>query len=285
MELKADIQTSSRDDYDHQIAAPAKINRFLHVLGRREDGYHELQTGFELLNWGDCLHYRESNEFRVNDMPSIQPADNLIYRAAHLLAATAGIQPTGEIGIDKVIPSGAGLGGGSSDAASTLLMLNTAWNLNLPTETLARIGVSLGADVPVFVEGRGAIASGIGEKLEPVDWPVRRLLICTPPVFVSTANIFRSDRLTRDSRSISIRAALNDLGHNDCEPVCRALFPEVDNVFRTLAEHRPKLSGSGGSVFVELSATDDAGALIKKLPSDVNYWTVSTTQYSPAVKS
>lgn len=249
MAIQPKLSPSTQPAFTLQIDAPAKINHFLHVLGRRNDGYHDLQTGFQFLAWGDVLHWRDADDFQVTGL-GLPEQDNLVWQAAQRLAKTAGIKPRGHLYIEKHIPAGAGLGGGSSDAASALLMLRSLWNVDLSDSMLMALGAELGADVPIFIFGRSAIGEGIGERLTPIEWPETSIDLFMPPVHVPTRNIFVDERLTRDSQPINIRAALDGQGHNDCENVCRMQFPEVDQLFALLKDKQPKLSGSGGTVFV-----------------------------------
>ena len=276
---------SVQPGFDFSIDAPAKVNPFLHVLGQRADGYHDLQVGFELLNWGDHLHIDPAAHFEVSGIAGLPMESNLVTQAARALARDAGIEPRGHLWIDKQTPSGAGLGGGSSDAASALLALRTLWGLSTSDEALATIGRSLGADVPVFLGGRSAIGTGIGEHLTPVSFKPRWLLLCSSGNQIPTPQIFTDPGLTRNSSPITIRAALDGRGHNDCEPVCRRLFPDVDRLFASLANHRPKLSGTGGTVFIELDASVGLESIKAALPSGTKTWVVSTTEYSSAVES
>ena len=280
MAVQPKLRPSRRAEFDVQIDAPAKINHFLHVLGRRDDGYHDLQTGFQFLSWGDTLHWRASDEFQVTGLEGVAMTDNLIWRAGQALAAASGIQPKGHLHVDKQIPAGAGLGGGSSDAASALLLLRQQWGLNVDDITLHQIGTRLGADVPIFLHGRSAIGTGIGEQLSELDWPECRIDLFMPAVHVPTRNIFMDEVLTRNSEAINIRAALDGNGHNDCEPVCRRQFPEVDALFVCLANRQPKLSGSGGTVFVldnEVGSSEIAACQVRHLQT-------RTTNHSSAIQ-
>lgn len=187
--------------------APAKLNLFLHITGRRPDGYHALQSVFQLLDWGDRLHFTlrdDGKVSRVTDVPGVPEESDLVVRAASLLKAHAGATLGVDIEIDKRLPMGAGLGGGSSDAATTLLALNRLWRLDLPRTTLQSLAVKLGADVPFFVFGKNAFAEGIGEALQAVELPARWFLVVTPRVHVPTAAIFSEKSLTRDSKPITI---------------------------------------------------------------------------------
>lgn len=239
---------------DHiEIPAPAKLNLFLHITGRRDDGYHTLQTLFQFIDFQDNLQIQATNQSDIKltgDMMGIAVADNLIFRAAHLLQTHTGCGLGAHIHLNKRLPAGAGLGGGSSDAASTLLALNRLWQLNLTIDALAQLGVSLGADVPVFIRGQAALATGIGEELTPFDPPEDWHLLLMPACHVTTAQLFADKHLTRNSLPITIRAISQGVGHNDFEPVARRLFPLVDKGFEILAQWgSPRLTGTGACLY------------------------------------
>ncbi len=230
--------------------APAKLNLFLHITGRRADGYHELQTVFQLIDWADTLHFRRRADGRIvheTPLPGVPPESDLTVRAARLLQTHTRTGFGVDIAIEKRLPQGAGLGGGSSDAATTLLALNRLWQLDLPRAELARLGLQLGADVPFFVFGRNAFAEGLGERLQAVDLPQRYFLVVTPPVQVPTVEIFNDPRLTRNTKSITIT---DFLGHGNYDVFGRNAFrgillfpylvPSVARDFRArnLAVHR-----------------------------------------------
>ncbi len=254
-----------------EVLAPAKVNLFLHVIGRRDDGYHLLQSPFELIDWADRLtlgHRPDGQIVRTGDLCSAVE-DDLAYRAARLLQTTAAWQaqgcPGAEVNVVKAIPSGAGLGGGSSDAASTLMGLNRLWGLGLGRSELSALGLRLGADVPFFLFGQAAFAEGVGEALTPYEASLRWLAVVVPACTVPTAAIFQAPELTRNSKPLKIagfaQAARNpiwEFGHNDLEPVTRARFPLVDQAARWLGEAAARegiapvavrMSGSGSAVF------------------------------------
>ena len=235
--------------------APAKLNLFLHVTGRRSDGFHLLQTVFQLLDWGDTVHLAARSDGRIQrlrELAGVSESADLSIRAALALREYSGCAFGADIDIDKRIPAGAGLGGGSSDAASTLVGLNHLWGLGLSVGQLADIGLKLGADVPVFVRGQCAWAEGIGEKLQAIELPDRWFLVISPPCQVSTATIFGDPELRRDHPPVSIDDFLSGRCGNDCEAVTRRGFPAVGAAF----EHcralglRAQLSGTGSSLFV-----------------------------------
>ena len=243
------------------LAAPAKINLFLHVVGQREDGMHLLQTVFQLLDFGDELDFEAASRGQIEldcNLPGVAAEDNLVVRAARALREFAGTTAGAQIRLRKSIPAGGGLGGGSSDAATTLLALNRLWGCGLDIDTLATLGVGLGADVPVFVRGHSAWAEGIGERLTPLHLEPRCYLVIFPGCPVNTAAIFRDRELTRNTPLIRMAAFSAGLGHNDCEPVARRIEPEVDRALRWLARHgEARMSGTGSCVF---AAFADEGA-------------------------
>lgn len=243
------------------IPAPAKLNLFLHITGRRPDGYHTLQSVFQLLDYGDTLQIsrRDDGQLRLQcSEPALNDDNNLVIKAARALQKLAGTSYGADIMLHKLIPAGAGLGGGSSDAASTLAGLNKLWNLQLSRQDLAQIALPLGADVPVFVLGESAWAEGIGELLTPVELPEKHYLVLTPPCHVTTAGIFSHQELTRDTSPIKMHAFLTGQSRNDCEPLVRQLYPPVDAALRWLSEYAPaRMTGTGASVF---AAFDDQTA-------------------------
>ncbi|UVS97094.1 4-(cytidine 5'-diphospho)-2-C-methyl-D-erythritol kinase [Burkholderia glumae] len=263
--------------------APAKLNLFLHITGRRPDGYHALQTVFQLLDWGDTLHYTRRDDGvvrRVTEVAGVPEDGDLVVRAARLLQAHTGTALGVDIEIDKVLPMGAGLGGGSSDAATTLLALNRLWELNLPRTELQALAVKLGADVPFFVFGKNAFAEGIGEALEQVELPTRWFLVVTPRVHVPTAEIFSDKSLTRDSKPITITDFLaqqsskgwpDSFGQNDMQAVVTKKYAEVAKAVEALYDLTPaRMTGSGASVFAAFSSRSEAKAAQAKLPAGWN---------------
>ena len=254
--------------------APAKLNLFLHVTGRRADGYHSLQTVFQLLDYCDELRIEPTADgtiSRPEGPAGVDPEADLVVRAARLLQAASGAGLGAEIRVRKRIPVGGGLGGGSSDAATTLVALNQLWGLDWPGERLAALGLRLGADVPVFVHGRSAWAEGVGERLTPVELPLTWYLVVCPDCAVSTAEIFSDPELTRDSPETTISGFLSAGGRNDCEPVVRRRYPAVaaalDWVAARSGGHPAKLTGTGSCVFTEFAAATEARAALAELPS------------------
>ncbi|HXW74193.1 MAG TPA: 4-(cytidine 5'-diphospho)-2-C-methyl-D-erythritol kinase [Steroidobacteraceae bacterium] len=250
--------------------APAKLNLFLHVTGRRADGYHELQTLFQLIDLEDTITLapREDGRIERRTGPAgVAAADDLAVRAARSLKDATGTAAGADIAVLKRIPLGAGLGGGSSDAATTLVALNELWQCGLSLDELARVGLRLGADVPVFVQGFSAWAEGVGERLTPVTLPERWYVIIYPGVSVSTREVFQSPELTRNSPLITIRAFFESGGHNDCESVVRARSPEVAEALEWLARAgSAHLSGTGSCVFTARESAADAERLAAQVP-------------------
>jgi 4-diphosphocytidyl-2-C-methyl-D-erythritol kinase len=251
--------------------APAKLNLFLHIVGRRADGYHLLQTAFQLLDWGDTvrLRLRDDGEIRrVDPLPGVDAERDLAVRAARLLQSASGSRHGVDIAIDKRIPLGGGLGGGSSDAATTLVALNGLWGTGLDESALAALGLDLGADVPVFVRGHSAWAEGIGEDLVALDLPPRWYVVVDPGASVPTADLFRSPELTRDAPRLTIPLFLSGATTaNVFEPIVRGRFPAVARALDWLATHgAARLSGSGGCVFVAMDTGEAGEAVVRECP-------------------
>ncbi|MFZ4498826.1 MAG: 4-(cytidine 5'-diphospho)-2-C-methyl-D-erythritol kinase [Burkholderiales bacterium] len=251
----------------HSLPAPAKLNLFLHVTGRREDGYHELQTLFRLLDFGDTVHLtvREDGAIvREDPLPGVDAEQDLTVRAARALQAASACRLGAHIELSKRLPMGGGLGGGSSDAATVLLGLNRLWGLDWPRERLLELALPLGADVPVFVFGRNAWAEGVGERLQAVDLPPAWYVVLTPPRGVSTAAVFAAPELTRNHAPITIRAFFEGQAGNDLQAVAAGLEPDVAEHLEWLSQFgRPLMSGSGSSVFVELASASDAERVLQ----------------------
>lgn len=258
----------------YDVPAPAKLNLFLHITGRRADGYHLLQSVFMLVDWCDTLHFERRADGLVSredldDGPPLPP-DDLIVRAARALQSATGCREGAHIGVAKRIPAQAGMGGGSSDAATTLLALNRLWGLGLGRAQLQAIGLTLGADVPFFLCGRSAWVEGIGDIIRPLEkshrLPPARFLVVKPSAGLDTKSIFLSPALKRDSDSATISgfaAAHYDFGQNDLQPVAEALCPEVTQAIHWLASHglKARMTGSGSAVFAQMPhAIDLSGA-------------------------
>jgi 4-diphosphocytidyl-2-C-methyl-D-erythritol kinase len=250
--------------------APAKLNLFLHVVGRRADGYHELQTVFQLVDLCDTIGIALRSDGRIERIAGptdIPPEADLMVRAANALQAAAGTQLGASLRVFKRIPAGGGLGGGSSDAATTLLALNQLWGCNLPVESLAELGLSLGADVPLFVYGSSAWGEGLGERLTPVELPPRWFVILHPGVAVATREVFQAAELTRNSPRLTMPAVLEPGGRNDCEAVVRARFPAVSHALEWLERWAPaRLTGTGSCVFAEFASAAEAERVAARVP-------------------
>ncbi|MGK8709830.1 4-(cytidine 5'-diphospho)-2-C-methyl-D-erythritol kinase [Metapseudomonas otitidis] len=253
------------------LPAPAKLNLMLHILGRRPDGYHELQTLFQFLDHGDELGFslREDGEIHLHtEVPGVPHDSNLIVRAARSLQQASGTRLGADIWLDKRLPMGGGIGGGSSDAATTLLGLDHLWQTHLGEERLAELGLALGADVPVFVRGRAAFAEGVGERLQPVTLEEPWFLVAVPQVFVSTAEVFTDPELTRNSAPINLRSLLEGGSRNDCQPVVEKRYPEVRNALMWLNKFTSaRLTGTGACVFGSFPNRDDADKVARQLPA------------------
>ena len=252
----------------YDVPAPAKLNLFLHVVGRRADGYHLLQSVFVLIDWCDCLHFelRGDGALARHDLGAALPADDLCLRAARELQRQAGTSLGVDISLDKQLPWGAGLGGGSSDAASTLLALNRLWRLHWPRERLLALAVTLGADVPFFVAGRNAFVEGIGDKLTPLPLPAQRYAVVKPPASIATAEIFASPDLVRDtapatiSGSFASAALAEGFGRNDLQSVAEARCAQVRNVAEWLHSRfgNSRMTGSGSAVFARVGTDEQS---------------------------
>lgn len=251
--------------------APAKLNLFLHITGRREDGYHLLQSVFQLLDYGDniTLSVRHDGAVqRLSSLPGVEPEQDLVVRAARLLQQHSGTELGVDIAVDKRLPMGGGLGGGSSDAATVLVGLNCLWGLNWSQAQLGQLGLQLGADVPIFVAGHSAWAEGVGELLEPLTLPEPWYLVITPEVSVSTAEIFSAPELTRDCQAIKIRDFLAGAGTNVCQPVAAKRYPEIHRVLQWLGQFaEAKMTGTGSSVFAAFDSKQQAETVAQQLPA------------------
>jgi 4-diphosphocytidyl-2-C-methyl-D-erythritol kinase len=255
------------------LPCPAKINLFLNITGRREDGYHELQTLFQLLDYGDTLtlkHRADGQLHLISDINGVNSEDNLVIRAARKLQHLAGDIPAGaDINLEKRLPMGGGIGGGSSDAASTLIGLNQLWQLGLSIQTLAAIGLELGADVPVFVRGQTAWAEGIGEKLTPIETPNLWYVVLKPDCHVATVEVFCHEQLTRHDSPIKIATFLEGGTGNSCEPLVRKLYPDIDKALIWLEQFSPaKLTGTGACVFASFKDQITAQAVCAQRPNE-----------------
>jgi 4-diphosphocytidyl-2-C-methyl-D-erythritol kinase len=251
------------------LPAPAKLNLWLHIIGRRPDGYHELETVFQFLDHGDELSFalREDGVIRLHtDIEAVPHDSNLIVRAARKLQEQSGTQLGADIWLTKVLPMGGGIGGGSSDAATTLLALAHLWQLDWDEDRLAALGLSLGADVPVFVRGHAAFAQGVGEQLTPVDPEEPWYVVLVPQVSVSTVEIFSHPQLTRDSLPLKMRPVPKGNSRNDCQPVVEQSYPEVRNALNSLGKFtEARLTGTGSCVFGAFPSKAEADKVLALL--------------------
>jgi 4-diphosphocytidyl-2-C-methyl-D-erythritol kinase len=256
-----------------RFPAPAKLNLFLHVLGRRADGYHLLQTVFRFIDRSDEIAIRvrrDEQVLRLNEVPGVPAEADLCVRAARLLQQVSGCRLGAELEVDKRLPVGGGLGGGSSDAATVLIALNRLWRLGLSRDDLGRLALQLGADVPVFVFGRNAFAEGVGERLQALDLKPAWYLVLEPQVAVSTAEIFSARELTRNSEAITIAAFLRGHGRNDLEPVACKRHPEIAHHLAWLRQYgKAAMTGSGACVFSEFETESEARRVFGQLPADM----------------
>jgi len=266
--------------------APAKLNLFLHITGRRADGYHELQTLFQLVELCDSVGFTPRADGRIvrtGGLADVRPDDDLTIRAARSLQAASGSKLGASVRVIKRIPTGGGLGGGSSDAATTLLALNALWQTNLPIETLVKLGLTLGADVPIFIYGSTAWAEGLGEQLTPVELPPSWFLILYPGIAVATREIFQAPELTRNSPRLTMRAILESgSSRNDCEAVVRARFPEVARAFEWLERWAPaRLTGTGSCLFAQFASAAEAERVAARAPDCWRSFVVPGLNSSP----
>lgn len=270
------------------LPAPAKLNLFLHITGRRADDYHTLQTVFALLDAGDTLHFASAAQLSLEAPADLGGDNNLILRAARALQAASGCRQGAAIRLDKRLPAGGGVGGGSSDAATALLGLNHLWQLQLGIDELAEIGLTLGADVPVFVRGHSAWAEGVGEQLQPLDLPEQIYVVVHPGVSVSTAAIFADPQLTRHTPESRVAAFLGPgaetLFRNDCEPVVTRLFPDIRAALGWLRKQtgNARLTGTGACIFARVADQQQGEDVLRRLPSEWQGFVARSVNISPA---
>ena len=276
-------------NWDSAWPAPAKLNLFLHVVGRRADGYHLLQTVFRFIDRADTLRFAARDDGEIvlaTPIPGV-PADNdLTVRAARLLQDATGCRQGATIHLDKQLPMGGGLGGGSSDAATVLLALNHLWQTDLSRPALEKLGLTLGADVPVFIHGRNTFAEGVGEAFTDVDLPAESYLVLHPAVHVPTAAIFGAPELKRDTAAIRPADWQHGQGHNDLEAVACAKFPVVAEHLAWLKTHAPlaMMTGSGACVFAGFPRRSEAEAILASLPDDMQGWVADGLDQHPLAK-
>lgn len=271
-----------------QVPSPAKLNLFLHITGRRQDGYHELQTLFQLLDYGDKLDFELLQTPDIVVEPAfddIPPEQNLVYKAARSLQQASQTALGARIYLHKQLPMGAGLGGGSSNAATTLLALDRLWSTRLDHTSLLLLAGKLGADVPLFINGHSAWAEGIGEQLTNLTLPENWFVVATPDCHVSTAEIFSNQELTRNTSPIKIAAFPEGATRNDCEAVVCRLYPAVADALATLSRYAPcRMTGTGASVFAQFGTEAEAWAVLQQLPSSLKGFVARGVNTSPLLR-
>ncbi|MEZ8287064.1 4-(cytidine 5'-diphospho)-2-C-methyl-D-erythritol kinase [Vibrio splendidus] len=266
--------------------SPAKLNLFLYITGRRDNGYHELQTLFQFVEFGDELTVTANQETSAititPEIPGVALEDNLIWKAATALQQYTSTTFGADIQLKKVLPMGGGIGGGSSNAATVLVALNHLWQLNLSDDQLAEIGLKLGADVPVFVRGHAAFAEGVGEQLQPANPDEKWYLVVKPQVSIATVDIFTHSELTRNTPKRALSTLLEQEYVNDCEKIVRMLYPEVDKQLSWLLQYAPsRLTGTGSCVFAEFSSKKEAESVLEQLPDTVSAFVARGRNISP----
>lgn len=275
------------------LPAPAKINLFLHITGQRKNGYHDLQTVFHFLDLHDNLHFQRRDDTDINlltEFTAVEPQHNLIIKAAQALQKKTDCKLGVDIQIDKKLPMGAGIGGGSSNAATTLIALNRLWDTQLSMQSLKELGLSLGADVPIFIHGQTAWAEGIGENLCDLQLDEKYYLLLIPDCHVSTAAIFSHSKLTRDSKVLKMAAFLEsgnaELFHNDCENLVRSLYPEVDEAITVLGQYgNSRMTGTGACVFAAFDTKREALTVLDKIPSHITALVTKGKNRSPLLET
>ncbi|MEZ8380178.1 4-(cytidine 5'-diphospho)-2-C-methyl-D-erythritol kinase [Vibrio splendidus] len=266
--------------------SPAKLNLFLYITGRRDNGYHELQTLFQFVEFGDELTVSANSETSsitiTPEIPGVALEDNLIWKAATALQQYTSTSFGADIELKKVLPMGGGIGGGSSNAATVLVALNYLWQLNLSDDQLTEIGLQLGADVPVFVRGHAAFAEGVGEQLQPANPDEKWYLVVKPQVSIATVDIFTHSELTRNTPKRALATLLEQEYVNDCEKIVRMLYPEVDKQLSWLLQYAPsRLTGTGSCVFAEFSSKKEAESVLEQLPDTVSAFVARGRNISP----
>jgi len=267
------------------LPAPAKLNLFLHVTGGRKDGYHNLQTLFQFLDYSDeiALACRHDGQIILHTpLAGVADKDNLLLRAARLLQKQTGCRLGADLWLDKRLPQGGGLGGGSSDAATVLHGLNRLWQLNLSNDQLALLGLQLGADVPIFIHGKAALAFGVGEQLQPVDLPEPWFVVAVPPVSISTAAVFSNPKLPRNSPKLNADKLLTIPWRNDCEPVVCAHYPQVRSALAMLKAHAEfRLTGTGACLFSGFAKKEDADRILRLFAVELKGFVAKGLNRSP----
>jgi len=284
-----DVIVEQSEWAEHWWPAPAKLNLMLNIVGQRADGYHELQTVFQIIAMSDWLNIVPIDNADILlscSSSDIQMSDNLVIKAAQLLKQQSGTKSGAHITLKKILPMGAGLGGGSSDAATTLVVLNEVWKLGYSVEQLAAIGLELGADVPVFVHGFSAWAEGVGEKVTPIALPEKWFVVVNSGYHCSTKEVFTHKYLTRDNSAITIRDFLDGQENNSCLPVVREMSRELDDVYRKFSKFsNVYLTGTGASMFAKCNTRQEAVSLSDRLPIGWSKWVVKGVNKSPLQKS
>lgn len=269
--------------------SPAKLNLFLHITGRRDDGYHTLQSLFQLLNYGDQLAFEITDDGTItlqNPIDGVASEDNLIWRAARLLQQHCDCRHGANIYLKKVLPMGGGIGGGSSNAATVLVALNTLWNCGLDDDMLAALGLQLGADVPIFVRGHTAFAEGVGEIITPVELPRNYYLVVYPGVSIATADIFGDPDLCRSTAKIRTQDYRFETTRNDCQPIALKRHPKVAKILRGLLEYAPsRMTGTGACLFGVFENENDANHALKALPEGCTGFVASGVNRSPLLNT
>lgn len=281
--------TDRHRDWNCDWPAPAKLNLFLHVVGRRADGYHLLQTVFRFIDWSDTLRFtpRRDGEIRLaTPIPGVPADSDLTVRAARLLQTTSGCRQGATIHLDKRLPMGGGLGGGSSDSATVLLALNHLWQTGLSRPELEKLGLPLGADVPVFIHGRNTFAEGIGEAFTDLDLPAQSYLILHPDAHIPTAAIFAAADLKRDTPIMAPASWRHGQGHNDLESVACRKFPAVAEALAWLRRHAPQamMTGSGACVFAGFATRHEAESVLAQCPASMRGWLADGLDAHPLAK-
>lgn len=269
--------------------APAKLNLFLHITGRRDDGYHLLQSVFQFLDYNDEIAFELTDDgsiSRQTDIPGVAEADDLIVRAAKLLQQSSGTTQGVKLYIKKKLPMGGGLGGGSSDAATVLLVLNQLWKTGLNQQQLAELGLQLGADVPVFIHGTAAFVEGVGEQISPIQPPEKWILVIHPQINVSTAEIFNDSGLTRDCAAIKICDLSEAVLSNVCEPIACKHYPQIAEAITWLSGYNQsaRMTGTGACVFAEFNSQHEAEELLQRLPEKWQGFVAKGVNQSPLFK-
>ncbi len=269
--------------------SPAKLNLFLYITGRRANGYHELQTIFQFLDHGDDLTITANDSGDITltpEIPGVALEENLIWRAAVALQQFTGCQFGADIQLNKILPMGGGIGGGSSNAATVLVALNYLWQTDCSEDQLAEIGLKLGADVPVFVRGHAAFAEGVGEEISKVEPEEKWYLVVRPNVSIATVDIFTHPDLTRNTPKRPLSVLLKSDYGNDCEKIVRLLYPEVDKQLSWLLQYAPsRLTGTGSCVFAEFSSENSARNVLEQLPDNVTAFVAKGNNISPLYRT